>query len=157
MTEPDQQSEKRIFDPIFPRLVKEESVGQKLLGFIAYGLYLEAKREWLSAFRAREKRYPVDEELCAYERSWTASRLEALENAAAQLVTAYTDSVVTQLEKQILRGALKGSFWRAVWRWAVGALFYTLLLVALAIGLTRSGVDLGIRDKIISPRSGLNE
>ena len=73
----------------------------KFLGFIAYGLYQEAKREWASDFQARERRYPGDEELSAYERSWTASRLEALKNAAAQLVTAYTDSMVTQVEKQI--------------------------------------------------------
>jgi hypothetical protein len=151
--ESDPKSEKPPFDPIFPRLVKEENPGQKFLGFIAYGLYQEAKREWLSDFQARERRYPVDEELSAYERSWTASRLEALENAAAQLITAYTDSVVTQVEKQILRSALKGSFWRAVWRWVAGALFYTVLLFAFAIGLARSGFDLmGIVDKIITPR-----
>ena len=102
-----------------------------LSALIAYGLYQEAKREWASDFQARERRYPGDEELSAYERSWTASRLEALENAAAQLVTAYTDSVATQVEKQILRSALKGSFWRAVWRWVVSALCYTILLFAL--------------------------
>jgi len=152
--ESDQQSEspKPPFDPIFPRLVKEEGSGQKVLGFIAYGLFQEAKREWISDFRARERRYPLDGELCAYERSWTTSRLEALENAAVQLIMAYADSVVAQVEKQILRSALKGSFWRAVWRWVVGALSYTLLLFVFAVGLARSGVDLmGILEKIISP------
>ena len=152
MTELDQEDKNPPFDPIFPRLVKEESPEDKFLGFIAYGLYQEAKREWVSDFQARERRYPGDEELSAYERSWTASRLEALENAAAQLVTAYTDSVVTQVEKQILRSALKGSFWRAVWRWVVSALCYTILLFALVIGLTRSGVHIGIFDKIIGFR-----
>jgi hypothetical protein len=153
MTEqPDQESKNQI-DPIFPRLVKGDGAAEKILGFIAYGLYQDAKREWISDFRAREKRYPLDEELHAYERSWTASRLEALENAAAQLVTAYTDSVVTQAEKQILRGALTGSFWRAVWSWMVGALLYTLLLFAFIVGLARSGVDLtSILAKLINPR-----
>jgi hypothetical protein len=49
--EADQQSEhpKPPFDPIFPRLVKEDSPEQKFLGFISYGLYQEAKREWISA------------------------------------------------------------------------------------------------------------
>ena len=152
--QPDQHAEngRPPFDAIFPQLVNKDSPGQKLLGFIAYGLYQDAKREWISEFRRRENRYPLAEELRAYERSWTASRLEALENAAAQLVTAYTDSVVTQLEKQILRSALKGSFRRAVWRWVVSALCYTILLFALVIGLTRSGVHLGILDKIIGFR-----
>ena len=36
-------------DPMFPQLVKEaDSPEQKLLGFIAFGLYEEAKREWSS-------------------------------------------------------------------------------------------------------------
>ena len=152
MTELDQEGKNRLFDPIFPRLVKEESPEDKFLGFIVYGLYQEAKREWVSDFQARERRYPGDEELSAYERSWTASRLEALENAAAQLVTAYTDSVVTQLEKQILRSALKGSFWRAVWRWVVSALCYTILLFALVIGFAKSGIHIDILDKIIGFR-----
>jgi len=149
MTELDKESKRPPFDPIFPRLVKEESPEDKFLGFVAYGLYQEAKQEWVSDFQVRERRYPGDEELSAYERTWTASRLEALENAAAQLVAAYTDSVVTQVEKQILRSALKGNFWRAVWRWVVGALCYTILLFALVIGLTRSGVHIFMLDKII--------
>src|SRR5215204_3356306 len=92
------------FDPVFPQLVQEaEAPEQKLIGFIAFGLYQEAKREWLSDFRNREGRYPHPEELLAYERSWTASRLEGLRNAAVQLVAAYADSVVSQVEVQILR------------------------------------------------------
>jgi hypothetical protein len=141
---------KAPFDPVFPRLIKADSRGGKLLGFIAYGLYQDAKREWISDFQVREKRYPSAEELQFYERSWTASRLEALENTAAQLVAAYTDSVVVQAEKQILRSALMGSYWRSVLRWAGGALLYTLLLIAIAIALSRSGINLiAMLDKII--------
>jgi hypothetical protein len=151
----DQQrgSPKAPFDPVFPRLVKADGRGEKLLGFIAYGLYQDAKREWISDFQAREKRYPSEEELRIYERSWTTSRLEALENSAAQLVAAYTDSVVTQAEKQFLRSALAGSYWRAVLRWIGGALLYTLLLFAIAITLSRSGINLtATLDRIIGPR-----
>jgi hypothetical protein len=153
MTEQPDQESKNQFDPIFPRLVKGDGAAEKLLGFIAYGLYQDAKQEWLSDFREREKRNPLKEELYAYERSWTTSRLEALENAAAQLVTAYTDSVVTQAEKQILLNALRGRFWSAVWSWMAGALLYTLLLFAFVVGLARSGVDLtSILAKLINPR-----
>ena len=153
MTEQPDQESKNQFDPIFPRLVKGDGAAEKLLGFIAYGLYQDAKREWISDFRVREKRYPLDEELHAYERSWTSSRLEALENAAAQLITAYTDSVVTQAEKEILRGALRGSFWSAVWSWMTGALLYSLLLFAVVVGFARSGVDLtSVLEKLINPR-----
>jgi hypothetical protein len=153
MTEQSDQKSKNQVDAIFPRLVKGDSAPEKLLGFIAYGLYQDAKREWIADFGAREKRYPLEEELHVYERSWTTSRLEALESAAAQLVTAYTDSVVTQAEKQILLSALRGSFWSAVWRWMAGALLYTLLLLAFVVGLARAGVDLtSILEKLINPR-----
>jgi hypothetical protein len=131
------------FDPVFPRLVNgAESPQRKLVGFLAYGLYQESKREWISDFFTREKHYPNAEELRAYDHSWTASRLEGLHNAAAQLLTAYADSVMTQAEMQILRSALRGSFWRAVSRWIVGALVYTCIIIGLALGLTRLGFDL---------------
>jgi hypothetical protein len=143
--EPAQQIEapKPPFDPVFPRLVSEaEGTDQKLIGFIAYGLYHDAKREWISDFRSREGRYPHDEELREYERSWTPSRLEGLKNAAVQLIAAYTDSVLSQAERQILRDALKGGIWRAVWCSLVGTLLYTLILIGLIVMLTKSGVDL---------------
>ena len=55
-------------DPMFPQLVKEaDSPEQKLIGFIAFGLYEEARREWASDFRDREGRYPVENEFRAYE------------------------------------------------------------------------------------------
>jgi hypothetical protein len=38
--------------------------------------------------------------------------LDAIRNAAVQVVAAYADTVSNQLEAQILRGALKGRFWR---------------------------------------------
>ena len=83
MTEQLDQEGKNQFDPIFPRLVKGDAAAEKLLGFIAYGLYQDAKREWISDFRAREKRYPLDEELLAYERSWTSSRCRSLASGYA--------------------------------------------------------------------------
>jgi hypothetical protein len=151
--EPAQQIEPP-FDPIFPRLVNEaEGAGQKLIGFIAYGLYHEAQREWISDFRTREGRYPNDEELREYERSWTPSRLEALQNAAVQAIVAYTDSIMSQSETQILRNALNGSLSRAAWRWVVGALLYTLIVIGVVIILAKSGIDLiGLLERVSTPR-----
>lgn len=153
--ESDQQIEapKPPFDPVFPRLVNEaEGTEQKLIGFIAYGLYREAKREWISDFRSRAGRYPHDEELREYERSWTASRLEGLKNAAVQSIAAYTDSVLSQAETQILRNALNASVWRAVWCRLVGALLYTLIVIGLIVILARSGIDLkGLFERLTTP------
>ena len=76
--------------------------------------------------------------------------VEALHNAGAQLITAYTDSVVIQAERQILRSALRGRFWRAVWRSLAGALLYTCIIAGLALGLSKVGVDLvGIAKEVI--------
>jgi hypothetical protein len=105
---PQTNGAKSPLNPMFPQLVKEaDTPEQKLIGFIAFGLYEEARREWASNFREREGRYPVETELRAYERSWTASRLDGLRNAAVQLVAAYADTVANQLEAEILRGAVK--------------------------------------------------
>ena len=129
-------------DPMFPQLVKEaDRPEQKLIGFIAYGLYEEARREWASDFRDREGRYPGENELRAYERSWTASRLEGIRNAAVQLVAAYADTVTNQIEAEILRRALKGRFWRSVGRWLFSALLYTLAVLGTVVALNRSGID----------------
>lgn len=129
-------------DPMFPQLVKEaSSPEQKVIGFIAFGLYEEARREWASDFRDREGRYPVEDEFRAYERSWTASRLDAIRNAAVQVVAAYADTVSNQLEAEILRRVLKGRFWRSVGRWLFSALIYTLAVVGTLVAVGRSGVD----------------
>src|SRR5215218_9037665 len=122
-------------DPMFPQLVKEaDTPEQKLIGFIAYGLYEEARREWASDFRDQEGRYPAENELRAYERSWTASRLDGIRNAAMQLVAAYADTVVNQLEAEILRRALKGQFWRSVGRWLFSAIIYNLVVLLVVLG-----------------------
>jgi cell division septation protein DedD len=129
-------------DPMFPQLVRDaDTPEQKLIGFIAYGLYEEARREWASDFRDREGRYPGENELRAYERSWTASRLDGIRNAAVQLVAAYAETVTNQIEAEILRRALKGRFWRSVGRWLFSALLYTLAVLGTIVALNRSGID----------------
>jgi hypothetical protein len=134
---------KSPFDPVFPQLVNEaEGMEKKLIGFIAYGLYHDAKWEWISDFRSREGRYPHEEELRGYDRSWTTSRLEGLKNAAVQSIAAYTDSVLSQAEAQILRNALNGTVRRAVWSGLLSALLYTLILIGLIVILAKSGIDL---------------
>jgi hypothetical protein len=134
---------KAPLDPIFPRFFKDgEDSGQKLLGLIAYGLYEEARREWADDFRAREGRYPSEEELRAYERSWTGSRLDGLKNAAIQILASYADTIATQVETQALRGALRGGFFRDIGRWLLSAVVFVLAALGLVIALSRSGVDL---------------
>jgi hypothetical protein len=64
------------YNPIFERLVDPPDGELLVEGFIAYGLYKIAKREWVSEFRARERRKPTDAELDSYVSTWTASQLQ---------------------------------------------------------------------------------
>lgn len=129
-------------DPVFPKLISDaDTPERKLVGFIAFGLFEEARREWASEFREREGRYPDEREVRAYERSWTASRLEGLRNAAVQLVAAYAEVVARQLETEVLRGALKGRFWRGVGVWLFSAVVFTVVVLGTVIALSRYGLD----------------
>jgi hypothetical protein len=130
-------------DPIFPRFFQEdEEPGRKVIGLIAYGLYEDARREWADDFKSREGRYPVDEELRAYQRSWTASRLDGLKNAAVQILAGYADTVATQVEMQLLRTSVKPLFFRSVGFWLFSAVVFAVAASGLIILLSRSGVDL---------------
>src|SRR5215203_2412994 len=124
-------------DPMFPQLLKEaDSPEQKLIGFIAFGLYEEARREWATDFRDREGRYPVENEFRAYEHT-----------------------VVNQLEAEILRRALKGRFWRSVGRWLFSALIFTLILLGTLVAAGRAGIDpiRIMQDFTTPPRSSSSE
>jgi hypothetical protein len=129
-------------DPIFPRFFKDgQDAQQKVLGLIAYGLYEEARREWADDFRARDGRYPSEDELRGYERSWTASRLDGLKNGAAQILASYADTIAAHVETQTLRGALRGGFIRNVGLWLLSAVLFTLAALGFFVALSRAGVD----------------
>jgi hypothetical protein len=129
-------------DPVFPRFFRNgEEPQHKLVGLIGYGLYEEARREWVDDFKGREGRYPTPAELRAYETSWTSSRLEGLKNAAVQILASYADSVAREIETQALRGALKGGFFRSVVRWLFSAVLFSAAVLGLMIALSRAGVD----------------
>ena len=129
-------------DPVFPRFFRNgEEPQHKLVGLIGYGLYEEARREWVDAFKGREGRYPSPAELRAYETSWTSSRLEGLKNAAVQILASYADSLGREIEAQALRGALKGGFVRSVVRWIFSAVLFSAAVLGLVIALSRAGVD----------------
>jgi hypothetical protein len=129
-------------DPVFPRFFRNgEEPQHKLVGLIAYGLYEEARREWVDDFKGREKRFPTPEELRAYESSWTASRLDGLKNAGVQILASYADTLAREVENQALRGALRGGFVRSVVRWLFSAVLFSAAVLAFMVALSRAGVD----------------
>jgi hypothetical protein len=129
-------------DPVFPRFFRNgEEPQHKLVGLIAYGLYEEARREWVDDFKGREKRFPNLEELRAYESSWTASRLDGLKNAAVQILASYADTLAREVENQALRGALRGGFVKGVVRWLFSAFIFSAAVLAFIVVLSRAGLD----------------
>ena len=130
------------YNPMFERLVGPPDGETPLEGFIAYGLYKIAKREWVSGFRAREGRRPSDAELNSYVSTWTASQLQGAKERAAQALAEFAAIIIEEEEPKTLRRALKGSFWRSFWPSIFASFIYTLVLIALALILTWAGIDL---------------
>jgi hypothetical protein len=129
------------YNPIYEKLVDESGDGADLVGLVAYALYKRAKRNWARELRARRQRKPTAEELDAYVDTWTADRLEGVKSEAGAALAEYASAVVAEQEPEILRRALRGSFWRAVWPSMVAAFLYTLILIGAAFVLARAGVD----------------
>jgi len=145
MTAGDQQAtdhEDDNYNPVFERLVGPPDGELLVEGFIAYGLYKIAKREWVSEFRARERRKPTPAELEAYVATWTASQVQGAKERAAQALAEFASDIIEAEEPKTLRRALRGSFLRAFWPSLTASVVYTLILILLAFVLTWAGVDL---------------
>ncbi|MGX9982012.1 hypothetical protein ACTHAX_19920 [Methylobacterium fujisawaense] len=111
-------------------------------GLIAYGLYKVAKREWVEGIRARHGRGPTAEELDAYAATWTDSMLTGLRERADSTLAAFGNVVVSEATPSIREDALRGSTGKAISTSIAANALYTLILIALALILAWSGVDL---------------
>ena len=67
--------------------------------------------------------------------------MEGVKQEAGAVLAAYANAVIAAQEPEILRLALRGSFWRAVWPSMTAGFLYTLILIGAAIVLARAGVD----------------
>jgi hypothetical protein len=130
------------YNPIYEKLVSEEDDDPDLVGLVAYALYKRAKRNWARDFRERRQRKPNDTDLDAYVDTWTADRLEGVKREAASALAEYANTVMASAEPDILRRALRGAFWRAVWPSMAASVLYTVILIIFAVILARAGVDL---------------
>lgn len=131
------------YNPIFEKFVDHANEGQSLLiGFVAYGLYKRAKREWAASIREEHGRGPTEDELKHYVATWTASQIEGKRSEARDVLAAFSDTVERSARPRILREALQGRFWQGVGQSVVGALAYTLILILVVIVLKTTGVGL---------------
>ncbi len=131
------------YNRVFEKFVGDGEDGMSdIVGIVAYGIYKNAKREWAMEFRQTYGRPPSADDLRAYHATWTPAQIQSARNSAAQVMTAYADSVISTEEPRILREAVKGSFWPAVGTSIFSNALYTLALIAIAIVLARAGIDL---------------
>ncbi len=136
------------YNPIFERFVPAEQADENVPGLIAYGLYKIAKREWAQQIQEREGRQPTPDEQAAYIATWTESRLRGLEQQADSTLAAFGEVVVNAATPGIREDAIRGTSGKSI-RLSIAANFiYTLLLIAVALILKWSGIDLiGLLEK----------
>lgn len=144
---------RKEYNVLFEKFVDSAGDGHgRVLGFVAYGIYKQAKREWSADIRDKNGRGPNAEELAAYIATWTPSQIDNAHERAAQAMSAFAQSVIEEATPQILEEALRGSFWRGVFQSALAAFLYTIFLIGCATILAFSGVDLiGIVQKVSGP------
>ena len=130
----------RAYNAVFERLVND---GDDIEGFIAYGLYKQAKREWLVDHHAVHGKRPSTAELAAYNAFWTDTSLQSLRENAESALSAYAESVVEVATPGIQAEALRSGrpIWKDLLIGATSALTYSLLLIIAAYLLKVFGND----------------
>jgi len=128
------------YNEVFERLVVTPD---DIEGFIAYGLYKQAKREWLVDFVSDHDRRPTARELEAFSRHWTPTTLQSLRETAESALSAYAQSVVQDETPTIQRDALRlgRPLWKDILIGVVSALSYSVILVLAAILIRVFGND----------------
>ncbi|AZS22821.1 MULTISPECIES: hypothetical protein [unclassified Caulobacter] len=128
------------YNPVFDNLVQAPD---DIEGFIAYGLYKQAKREWLLEHQAREGKSPSPSELRAFSRQWSPTTLQAFRETAESALSAYAQSVLEDQTPSIQRDALLHGrpLWKDVLIGVVSALSYSVILVIAAFLLKIFGND----------------
>ncbi|PIB90441.1 hypothetical protein [Caulobacter sp. FWC2] len=128
------------YNPVFDQLVR---ASDDIEGFIAYGLYKQAKREWLLDHRAREGRAPTMAELRGFSRQWTPTTLQAFRETADGALSAYAQITLEDQTPSIQRDALLQGrpLWKDILIGVISALSYSVILVIAAFLLKIFGND----------------
>jgi hypothetical protein len=132
---------------LYERFVDEGD--NQVQGYIAYGLYKNAKREWVVGFKEANQRDPTPDEVAGYVSAYTEQTIATYETQAAAVLAAFAEGAIADARADIVEEALRGSFWGSVWQSIFANALYTLILVALVFALALAGVDiLGLFEKI---------
>lgn len=135
-----QSAGKDKYNEAFERLVQ---TSDDIEGFIAYGLYKQAKREWILKFKDENGSAPKPADERAFAASWTETSLQSLREAAESALSAYAQSVVRDETPSIERDALMlgRPLWRDVVIGVVSAFSYSIIIIIAAFILNTFGND----------------
>ncbi len=125
---------------MYERLVDQS--GNKVQGFIAYGLYKTAKREWVRKFEIDHGRSPRASEVTGYVTAYTPQTIDAFEAQARGVLAQFAAGIVADARPEIIEGALRGAFWKNVFQSMTANAIYTVVLIMLALVLAAAGIDL---------------
>lgn len=147
----------RRYNPVFERLVDENE--DDITGYVAYALYKQKKRDWVTDFQQRNGRAPGDKELGEYTRAEELPRnRDSLKREAqailSEYATAITESQYEALRERALEEALvsrvavtlgkieeHGSLARQMFIALLSTLFSLFILLFLAVALAVFGID----------------
>jgi hypothetical protein len=131
------------YNPVFETLVDKAAEGQDtIIGIVAYSLYKLAKREWISEFREANGRSPSADEIRNYHKAWTPSLLEGKKAEATQIIASFSEDIVEKAKPEILKDALRGSFWRATGVNVFSNFLYTLIVLGVVLVVAMTGLDI---------------
>jgi hypothetical protein len=128
------------YNTMYERLVDGSS--NTVQGYIAYGLYKNAKREWIRQFEAEKGRAPRPAEVQGYVDAYTAQMRDVFEAQAAGVLAQFAEGAVSDAKPGIVEHALKGTAWRSILQSILANAIYTLMLIVIVVILKRAGIDL---------------
>ena len=128
------------YNTMYERLVDGSS--NTVQGYIAYGLYKNAKREWIRQFEAEKGRAPRPAEVQGYVDAYTAQMRDVFEAQAVGVLAQFAEGAVSDAKPGIVEHALKGTAGRSVLHSIIANAIYTLVLIVIVVILKRAGIDL---------------
>jgi len=134
-----------FYNPVFEKLVQENvSEDYDIAGLVAYGIYKLSKREWLLTHQDDTGAKPDAAAHEAFAKSQTPKVLEGYRTQANAAVANYGQLVVESQRPDIIRDALRGTFWQSVGASFVASLIFAALLALVVFIAAMNGFGLPI-------------
>lgn len=133
----------KAYNDVFEKFVEPEDKDKSpLYGFIAYGLYKWAKREWMIRHCAEHNgTAPTPAEIAIFSASWNEAMVEGKRIEAEKVLEEFANFVVSEAKPTIEKDALRGLFWHEVQAGLLVAVIWTGVLILVALALKLGGID----------------